>query len=135
MNIKSKIFKRKTGKSEGKWIVRIEYFDEILGKKRFMERSAERRSDVIDERDKQVRDLEKSHGQIQTGERMTFDDLADICERNFYKPAVIVEGRKVAGVRSIQTIKIQLKALRKFFGKRLIRQLTTESLSDYKLWR
>ena len=34
MEIKSKVFKRKTGKSKGKWIIRIEYFDEIIGKKR-----------------------------------------------------------------------------------------------------
>ncbi len=104
MNIKSKIFKRKTGKSKGKWIIRIEYFDEMLGKNRFMERYAEKRSDAIDERDKLASKIENSHGQIQTGERMTFNDLAAVCEKNFYKPAVIVEGRKIAGVRSFQTV-------------------------------
>lgn len=135
MNIKSKIFKRKTGKSKGKWIIRIEYFDEMLGKNRFMERHAEKRSDAIDERDKLASKIEKSHGQIQTGERMTFNDLAAVCEKNFYKPAVIVEGRKIAGVRSFQTVQIQLKILKMFFGKRLVRQITTESLNDYKIWR
>ncbi|MBS1796794.1 MAG: site-specific integrase [Acidobacteria bacterium] len=135
MNIKSKIFKRKSGKSEGKWIVRIEYFDEILGKKRFIERAADKRNDAVDERDKQIEDLQKTHGQVLTGERMTFDDLVSICEKNFYKPAVIVEGRKIAGVRSIQTVQTQLTVLKKFFGNRLIRQITTESLTDYKLWR
>jgi integrase len=135
MNIKSKIFKRKTGKSKGKWIIRIEYFDEMLGKNRFMERHAEKRSDAIDERDKLASKIETSHGQIQTGERMTFNDLAAVCEKNFYKPAVIVEGRKIAGVRSFQTVQIQLKILKMFFGKRLVRQITTESLNDYKIWR
>lgn len=135
MKIIGKVFKRKTGKSKDKWIIRIEYFDEILGKKRTMERHAERKTDAIDERDKLISQLEKSHGQIQTGERMTFDDLKTICERHFYKPAVIVEGRKIAGVRSHQTFQIQLRILAEFFGKRLIRQITTESLDDYKLWR
>jgi uncharacterized protein YifN (PemK superfamily) len=37
MEVKSKVFKRKTGKSKNKWVVRIEYFDELKGKKRFME--------------------------------------------------------------------------------------------------
>ena len=135
MDVKSKVFRRKTGKSKDVWIIRIEYFDEILGKQRFMERHAEKRSDAIDERDRLTDELVKTHGQIQTGERMTFENLADICEKNFYKPAVIIEGRKVDGVRSHKTAEGQIKNLKKFFGKRLIRQLTTESLTDYKLWR
>ncbi|HLM59513.1 MAG TPA: site-specific integrase [Pyrinomonadaceae bacterium] len=135
METKSKVFKRKTGKSKNKWIVRIEYFDEIKGKKCFMERHADKKGDATDLRNKLLDDVKKSHGQIQTGERMTFSQLADICEETFYKPAVIVEGRKVAGVRSIQTIKYQLATLKQFFGKRLIKEITTESLFDYKLWR
>lgn len=66
---------------------------------------------------------------------MTFAQLADLCEEAFYKPAVLVEGRKVAGVRSIETVKLQIATLKKFFGKRLIKELSTESLFDYKLWR
>ncbi len=46
MKVKSKVFKRKTGKSEGKWIVRIEYFDDVKGKKCFMERHAGKKSDA-----------------------------------------------------------------------------------------
>ena len=48
MEVKSKVFKRKTGKSKGKWIVRIEYFDEMRGKKSFMERHADRKGDATD---------------------------------------------------------------------------------------
>ena len=135
MEVKSKIFKRKTGKSKGTWIIRIEYFDEILGKKRFMERHADKRSDAVDKRDRLANEIVKSHGQIQTGERMTFEKLADLCEKNFYQPAVIVERRKIDGVRSHKTAEWHIRILKKFFGKRLIRQITTESLTDYKLWR
>ncbi len=135
MDVKSKVFSRKTGKSAGSWVIRIEYFDEVLGKKRFMERHAEKRSNAIDERDRLTDELIKTHGQVQTGERMTFENLADLCVKNFYKPAVIIEGRKVDGVRSHKTAEGQISNLKKFFGKRLIRQLTTESLTDYKLWR
>jgi len=135
MEIKSKVFKRKSGKSVGKWIVRIEYFDDLAGRTRYMNRHADRRSDAIDEKDRLVAEVSKSHGQIQTGHRMTFADLTEICAANFYQPAVIVEGRKVTGVRSHKTVELQLKVLNQFFGKRLIRQLTTESLTDYKMWR
>lgn len=135
MDVKAKIFKRKTGKSKDTWIVRIQYFDEIKGKTSFMERHAEKKADATDLRDKLVDDIKKTHGQMQTGERMTFSHLSDICEKTFYKPAVIIEGRKVAGIRSSITVVGQIKVLKKFFGKRLIKEITTESLIDYKLWR
>ena len=135
MDIKSKVFKRKTGKSKGKWIVRLEYFDEIKGKRSFMERHADKRGDAVDLRNKLIDEVKKTHGQIQTGERMTFEELADLCQELFYKPAEIVEGRKVAGVRSSETARLQLATLKKFFGNRLIKSITTESLTDYKLWR
>ena len=135
MEIKSKIFKRKSGKSKGKWVIRINYLDEIYGKKRVMERHADKRSDAIDEGERLINDIKKSHGQIQTGERMTFNHLAGFCEKHFYQPAVIVEGRKVAGVRSTNTAKSQLNILKRFFGDRLLKEITTESLTEYKLWR
>ncbi len=36
MKIKDKVFKRKTGKSKDRWIVRIEYLDELTGKKNIL---------------------------------------------------------------------------------------------------
>lgn len=135
MEIKDKIFKRKSGKSKDKWIIRIEYFDEILGKSRSVERQVEKKSGATDERDRLVEDIKKTQGQIQTGERMTFAQLVDVCERAFYKPAVIVEGRKIAGVRSYESLRFQINNLRSFFGKRMINEITAESLTDYKVWR
>lgn len=135
MNIKDKVFKRKSGKSKDKWIVRIEYLDSITGKTKCIERQADRKTDATDLRNKLIDDVKKSHGQIQTGERMTFNQLADFCEQTFYKPAEVAQGRKVAGIRSIRSVKPQIDNLRLFFGKRLIKDITAESLIDYKLWR
>jgi len=135
MEVKEKVFKRKTGKSKNKWIVRLEYFDETKGKIAFIERQTDKKTDATDLKNKLIDDVKKSHGQMQTGERMTFNQLADISERIFYKPAEIVQGRKVAGIRSIVTVKGQINKLKTFFGKRLIKDLTTESINDYKLWR
>lgn len=135
MKIKDKVFKRKSGKSKGKWIVRIEYLDDTTGKNKCIERQADRKGDATDLRNKLMDGVRKSHGQMQTGERMTFNQLADICERTFYKKAEIAEGRKVAGIRSIHSVKPQIDNLRRFFGSRLIKEITTESLIDYKLHR
>lgn len=100
-----------------------------------MERHADKRSDATDLRNRLVEEIRSSHGQSQTGERMTFAELVSIASSTFYKPAVIVEGRKIDGVRAHYTVVGQLRKLEDFFGSRLIRQLTAESLLDYKVWR
>ena len=135
MEIKTAIFKRKSGKSKGKWTARLEYFDVEAGRMRTLERTKDKKADASDERDRLINELKKSHGQIRTGERMTFDALADICEERFYKPAVIVEGRKIEGVRAYNTAQNHLTVLKEFFGQRRIGQITTESLRDYRRWR
>jgi integrase len=135
MEIDAKVFKRRSGKSAGKWTARVEYFDNKAGKVRTLERIRARRSEAIDERDKLVADLEKSHGGIREGQKMTFAQLADHCEERLFKKAVIVEGRKIEGVRSHETVKSYLTVLREFFGKRKIGQILTEDLQDYRNWR
>jgi len=135
MKIKSKVIKRKTGKSKGKWVIKIEYFDPTAGRTRYMERHADKRGEAIDERNRLVEDLASSQGQSQTGERKTFADLTSTALSTFYKPAIISDGRKIDGVRAYDTVERQIRVLNEFFGKRLIRQITSESLIDYKVWR
>ena len=101
-----------------------------------MERHADRASEAKDERDRLVKAIEETQGQVQDGERMTFSKLDELAESSFYRPAIIVEGRKLRNtVRSHKTAHGQLDVLSQFFGKRFIQQITKESLDDYKLWR
>lgn len=135
MQVKSKVFKRRTGKSDGKWVVRIEYFDHLRGAHRVMERQFDLRSEASDERDRLTNEVKKTYGQIQTGERMTFKQLTDICADTIYRPAVIVEGLKIEGVRAHNTAKNHMNVLTEFFRDRLIGEITTESLFEYRRWR
>lgn len=132
MKIKSKIFKRKTGKSKGKWICRMEYFDSIEGRRRTIERQFDSKGSASDFRNSKTYELNKTNGQSEKGEKMTFDDLADKCEIRFYKKAEFAEGRKTSGVRSLTTARSQIKHLRKFFGKLPLSEITTETLDLYK---
>ncbi len=132
MEITAKVFKRKSGKSKGKWTARISYFDHLTGAMRTIEKAKDKRADAIDERDRLVNELKKSHGGIREGERMTFGRLTEICCKQFYKPAVIENGVKTEGVRSFASIKSALKNLNLYYGKRRIGEITTESLFDYK---
>ncbi len=132
MEITAKVFKRKSGKSKGKWTARISYFDSITGSTRTIERAKDKRSEAIDERDRLVNELRKSHGGIREGERMTFERLTEVCCKAFYKPATIENGVKTEGIRSIASIRSALKNLNLYFGKRRIGEITTESLYDYR---
>ncbi len=135
MEISAKIVKRKSGKSAGLYIVRLKYFDESVGKYRHLERHSETKTGAVDLRDKLKSEVAKTDGGSLSGEKMTFNDLANICEKLFYQPATIANGKKIKGVKSFKTKQTELKRLREFFGKRRIRDLRKESLVDYKIWR
>lgn len=132
METKAKVFKRKSGKSKGKWTARVSYLDHITGTMRTIEKAKDKRADAIDERDRLVNEIKKSHGGIREGERMTFALLTEISCKQFYKPAVIENGVKTEGVRSFASIRSALKNLNQYFGKRRIGEITTESLFDYR---
>lgn len=134
MQINSKIFKRKTGKSSGKWIVRISYFDEVLGRKVQKERSADRKGDAILIRNELTNTIQNSRGQIR--DKLTFDQLADISEQLLYKPVVVSPaGKKLSGVRSIGSARSQIKNLRAFFKRKAISKITIDDLQAYKVSR
>jgi integrase len=66
---------------------------------------------------------------------MTFRALAEICARTIYRPAVIVEGHKIEGVRAHNTAKNHMAVLTDFFAGFLIGEITPESLFEYRRWR
>lgn len=117
---------------KGGWVYRIRYVDPE-GQPRSQERGPfPTKNKAKDACDQAVRALEKSAGQIRVGERMTFDQLAERCKTEFYKPAVLRDGKKISGVRSIKAVLSQTDHLKKFFGKRQINSITLEGLTRYK---
>lgn len=132
--ITSKVFRRKSGARKGQWVARIVYFN-AAGEKKTLDRTAETRRDAKDLRDAWLDEIKKTGGNIQAGARMTFNDLAVKAGGQIYRPAKIVEGRKVAGVRSYATAQNNLAVLKKYFGKRKISNITADSLEGYRDWR
>lgn len=131
MKIRRSIFKRKSGKSEGKWIARMVYVDNA-GKTKQVERITDTKRAAGDLCDRMTIELSKSHGGIRTGDKMTFNDLADYCETYFYKSATYADGRLVEGVRSINTALAQLKVLREYFGKLSLRSIQNLTLKNFR---
>ena len=70
------------------------------------------------------------------GEEMTFEDLADWYKEHHAIPPVYSEdGTKVAGIRTFETERRRLDALKKFFGKILIKNIDEDVLHRFKLRR
>jgi integrase len=66
---------------------------------------------------------------------MTFLDLATYFEKQYLKPAEYVDGRKVAGVRSISPAMAAVKALKEHFGKRQLRGITHSDIREFRAER
>lgn len=126
-----------TAKVKGSYVFRIRYTDQD-GKQCCRERGGfgkGEKSRCKDEMNRMVREIELSGGNDITGERMTFSQLADRCLKEFYKPAVIRDGKKIAGIKSWRTVTAQVERLRRYFGNRLVGSITTDSLFAYREYR
>jgi hypothetical protein len=57
-----------------------------------------------------LRDIDSTDGQAPHNERMTFAELCDYFEKYYVKDAEYVDGRKVAGMRSVDQPKANSKS-------------------------
>lgn len=118
----------------GKIYARIQYFGED-GKRHDKEREASNRKHAR-ELIKEMRAELGNHGETALdSHRMTFRDLASIYEKQKLVPAVIVDGRKVAGLRSYRSARRFLVPLVAHFGRKQIRTITHSDLEEFKLIR
>ena len=140
MEIKSSIFRRgskgdKTAKLYDKpWTLRFIFGDET-GSRRNKTYQFEKKIDAIDARPKIEADLKETHGQSIKGEKMTFSTLAEYAKAHFYKEAVIVEGRKIDGIRSHGRTMTLVNTLVQYFGSKKLSDITRGDLVAYKSWR
>ena len=119
---------------DGKLSARIQYFG-ADGKRHDKERPARNRTHAR-ELIKQMRAELENHGQVTLdSDRMTFAELAEIYKKQKLVPAVIVDGRKVAGLRSHYSLKGSLIPVVAHFGRKHIRSITHSDLEEYKLIR
>lgn len=140
MELKFSIFRRgkqtpKSGSAYRKpWTLRFTYLDESGCPRRKTYQFATR-VEAIDARPRLEADLRKTNGQSVLGHRMTFRDLAQHAKKTFYRPAEIIDGRKVAGIKSHRQTYILIDWLVEYFGSRKLSSLTRSDLDAYKSWR
>lgn len=135
MKPKGSIIKRKKGSSKVTWWARVVYVDADTGKLRDLQRRADSKAHAGDLRDSLLRDINKTAGRSVGSEQKTFADLCHYFEQHYVKAAEYVDGRKVAGVRSLATAKGQLAALRDYFGHRQLRSITYGTVRQFRMAR
>lgn len=69
------------------------------------------------------------------GDKLTFRKLAEIFTETHVFPAKYVHDRKVAGLRSLDSVKLNLKVLVQHFGNVLIKDITKTDIEKFKLKR
>ncbi|MDQ3743602.1 MAG: site-specific integrase [Acidobacteriota bacterium] len=124
------------GKGRNKtWWARLVYVDEATGKRRDRQRRAESYADAKEKAEQLAKEFDQSAGRSIDAEKKTFEELADYCEKHYYKRAEYSDERKVAGVRGLATAKGQIKVLRAHFGKKRLRRITYADIRDFRAAR
>jgi len=82
-----------------------------------------------------LREIDATDGQGPLSERKTFAELCDYFKEHYVKAAEYVDGRKIAGVRSLSTAKGQLNVLRDYFGSCRLRSITHGDVRQFRATR
>ena len=112
------------------WWARLNYVDEVTGKRCDRQRRAESYAHAKELAEQLVNEYDLTAGRSIDAERMTFADLADYCEKHYYKAAEYRDERRIAGVRGLATAKGQIKVLRDYFSKKRLRRITYADIRE-----
>lgn len=117
------------------WWARVTYSDPATGKRHDRQRRAESKVHAKELMHSLLAEIDSTGGRSLANEHMTFHDLATYFETNYLKPAEYIDGRKVAGVRSISPAIAAVKALKEYFGKRRLRGITHSDIRAFRATR
>lgn len=121
-------------KRKGKIYARITFVDSN-GKRRDLMRLAD---GVDDAREIAIRlrnEYKQYGARIIDADRMTFGDLAENYAKDRLIPALVRDGRKIAGLRSLAAPKYYLNVLVEHFNNRKIKTITPADIEKYKYHR
>lgn len=119
---------------DGKIYARVRYIG-ADGKTHAKWRKAKNRTDADKKIKELLRALDDRGEQGIEGDGITFEQLANKYEKRRLIPVRLKDGRKKRGLKSLATPKGQIKILRAFFGKTLVRNITHADVEEYKQTR
>lgn len=141
MRVNQSIFKRgKPGAGARKyarpWTLRLTHIDD-QGKstsKTWQYATKQDAKDDVDKRKAELAAYVETKGQ-DLGDIRTFRQWAEYAKADFYRPAVIREGRKVAGIKSHRQAHATIGQLIDCFGDKPLAKFSKHDLDRYKIWR
>jgi integrase len=128
------VIKRGKGKNVS-WWARVRYVDEVTGETRDKTRRAESKAHASELRDQLVREFDSGGQTVLETDRKTFAELCDHYEAHYLTEAQYHEGRKVSGLRSLETQEGILKTLREHFGHKRLRAIRYEDVRTFRAAR
>ncbi|PYS99105.1 MAG: hypothetical protein DMF63_13630 [Acidobacteria bacterium] len=141
MKINQSIFNRgkqngDTGRSKKTWTLRLTHTDEQKQRtsKTWQHATKQDAKDAIEKCKAELIAFVESKG-LGLGDIKTFRQWAEYAKTSFYRPAVIKEGRKVAGIKGYLETHIFLNQMIEYFGNKPIAKFSKHDLDGYKLWR
>lgn len=121
-------------KETGSWYARVTFTDRN-GKRKNIQRKVENKSRGDELLKKLIHTIENEGASAIEVEKLTFSDLASYYEKHYLKEAQYVNGRKVAGLRSVDSVRGYVRILREYFGKQKLRTITYEDLLTFRSQR
>lgn len=117
-----------------KWVARVTYTD-ASGKRRNVKRYCQNRTEAKRECGRIIEEIEKRGAIGLDAGQMRFRELVEkYAEAKLVEP-VYVDGRKVAGLRSLYSAKLYTQILLEYFGNRKVRDITHADLEAFKMAR
>jgi len=124
-----------SGKEQITWWARVTYVDAVTGQRRDRQRRAQSKAHAKELLEDLLKEYDKTDGRSLAHEQKTFKDLADHYEKHYAKEPEYVDGRKVAGLRSLATVQGQLTTLKEYFGHRRVRSLAYGDIRTFRAER
>ena len=141
MKISQSIFNRgkkggDTGRIDKTWTLRLTHIDERENRtsKTWQYATKQDAKDDVENRKAELIRFVENKG-LDLGDIKTFKQWAEHAKKDFYRPAVITEGRKVAGIKAHRPTHILIDQLIECFGDKPLAKFTKYDLDRYKIWR
>lgn len=120
---------------KGNLYARIQWVDEVTGKRKEKMRRAANRTDARKIIKEMVGELENHGEETLQADKLTFAKLTAEYESKKLVEATFANGIKVAGKRSIMPSRSALKPLIEYFGRMVVRNIKTSDIEAYKTKR
>jgi integrase len=112
------------------WYARITYIDAGNRKQRWQK--ALNKSDAKDRAKQMLRELDDHGEETINAARMTFAQLADYYKKKYLVEAQYVDGRKVEGLRSLDSVISRWTTIKDYFGKKQLRSITYGDIKKFR---